>query len=92
MAYGSVGAGNTGLTEVDVFIPEVWGQAVFGYLNRALRWRPLVDDYSSMVSDKGDRIHVPSISEVSVQTKAENTAVEYDAKTESKVTLVIDKH
>jgi hypothetical protein len=93
MAYGAgTGAGITALTELDVFIPEVWSDAVFGYLERALKWRPLVDDYSSMVSGSGDRIHVPSISEVSVQDKAENTAVEYDAQTESKVTLVVDKH
>ena len=93
MAYGAgSGAGISGLTEVDVFIPELWSDAVFGYLERALRWRPLIDDYSSFVAGAGDRIHVPSISEVGVQDKAENTAVEYDATTESKVSLVIDKH
>jgi len=93
MAYGvGTGAGITGLTEVDVFIPEVWSDAVFGYLDRALRWKPLVEDYSSLVTGAGDRIHVPSISEVSVQDKAENTAVQYDAQTETKVSLVIDKH
>jgi len=93
MAYGvGTGAGISGLTEVDAFIPELWSEAVFGYLDRALRWRPLIDDYSSLVSGAGDRIHVPSISEVGVETKAENTAVEYDAQTESKVSLIIDKH
>jgi len=93
MAYGAgTGAGISGLTEVDVFIPEIWSDAVFGYLERSLRWKPLVDDYSSMVTGAGDRIHVPSISEVAVQTKAENTAVEYDAQTETKVSLVIDQH
>ena len=93
MAYGvNTGAGITGLTEVDVFIPEIWSDAVFGYLERALRWKPLIDDYSSMVSGSGDRIHVPSITEVTVADKAENTVVQYDATTESKVTLVVDKH
>lgn len=93
MSYGAgTGAGISGLTEVDAFIPEVWSDAVFGYLERALRWRDKVDDYSSMVTAGGDRIHVPTISEVTVQDKAENTAVEYDSTTESKVSLVIDKH
>lgn len=93
MSYGAgTGAGISGLTEVDAFIPEIWSSAVFGYLERALRWRDKVDDYSSMVTAGGDRIHVPTISEVTVQDKAENTAVEYDSTTESKVTLVIDKH
>lgn len=93
MAYGAgTGAGISGLTEVDAFIPELWSEAVFGYLQRALKWNDKVDDFSALVQGAGDRIHVPSISEVSVQDKAENTAVEYDATTESKVTLVIDKH
>jgi len=93
MAYGAgTGAGITGLTEVDVFIPEIWSDAVFGYLERALRWRDKVDDYSSLVSSAGDKIHVPSISEVTVQDKTQNTAVEYDATTETKVTMDIDQH
>jgi|TARA_B100001245_G_C22788713_1_gene380563 hypothetical protein len=93
MAYGvNTGAGISGLTEVDVFIPEVWSSAVFGYLERALKWRDKVDDYSSMITGSGDRIHVPTITEVTVQDKAENTVVQYDATTETKVSLVIDKH
>jgi len=93
MSYGvGTGAGISGLTEVDAFIPEIWSSAVFGYLERALRWRDKVDDYSSMVTAGGDRIHVPTISEVTVNDKAENTIVQYDSTTESKVSLVIDKH
>ena len=93
MSYGAgTGAGISGLTEVDAFIPELWSEAVFGFLQRALKWNDKVDDFSSLVQGAGDRIHVPSISEVAVQDKAENTAVEYDATTESKVSLVIDKH
>ena len=93
MSYGAgTGAGISGLTEVDAFIPELWSEAVFGFLQRALKWNDKVDDFSSLVQGAGDRIHVPSISEVAVQDKSENTAVEYDATTESKVSLVIDKH
>ena len=93
MSYGAgTGAGISGLTEVDAFIPELWSEAVFGFLQRALKWNDKVDDFSSLVQNAGDRIHVPSISEVAVQDKSENTAVEYDATTESKVSLVIDKH
>ena len=93
MSYGAgTGAGISGLTEVDAFIPELWSEAVFGFLQRALKWNDKVDDFSSLVQNAGDRIHVPSISEVAVQDKSENTAVEYDATTESQVSLVIDKH
>ena len=60
-------------------------------MRQALRFRPMVDDYSAWVSNGGDKIHVPSLSEVTVEDKAENTAVEYDATVESKVTIDINK-
>ena len=93
MSYGvGTGAGISGLTEVDAFIPEIWSEAVFGYLERSLKFRDKVDDFSSLVQNSGDRVHVPTISEVSVQDKSENGVVQYDATTESKVTLVVDQH
>ena len=93
MAYGvATGAGISGVTEADVFIPEIWSSAVSGYLERALRFKGMVEDYSALVSGGSDTIHVPSISEVTVQDKAENTAVEYDATVETKVSLAINKH
>jgi len=92
MAYGDLGAGNTGLTEVDVFIPELWSDAVYDYLERKLVFRNLVDDYSPLVKGKGDVINVPSVGEITVEDKAENTAIQYDAQTETSVALSIDKH
>lgn len=92
MAYGAgTGAGISGVTEFDSFIPEVWSSAVMGFVKSALRFRPMVDDYSAWVSNGGDKIHVPSLSEVTVEDKAENTAIEYDATVESKVTIDINK-
>lgn len=92
MSYGALGTGNTGLTEVDAFIPELWSDYVSGYLQRKLVFRPLVDDYSEFVQGKGDTIHVPTLSEVAVQDKSENTAIEYDATTESVTDITIDQH
>ena len=92
MSYGALGTGNTGITEVDAFVPELWSDYVYGYLERKLVFRPLVDDYSEFVQGKGDTIHVPTLSEVSVETKAENTAIQYDATTESVTDITIDQH
>jgi len=92
MSYSALGAGNTGLDEIDDFIPELWSDYVYGYLERKLVFRPLVDDYSEFVQGKGDTIHVPQLSEVAVQTKAQNTAVSYDATTESVADITIDQH
>ena len=92
MAYGSIGAGNTGLTEVNVFIPELWSEYVYDYLQRKLVFRPLVDDFSELVAGKGDVIHVPMLSETGVQTKDENTAISYDTDAGATSDITINQH
>lgn len=102
MSYGAIGAGagngnandggNTGLTEVNVFIPELWSEYVYDYLQRKLVFRPLVDDYSDMVQGKGDLIHVPLLSELTVQTKTENTAIQYDTDGGAVADITINQH
>jgi len=92
MAYGNIGAGNTGLTEVNVFIPELWSEYVYDYLQRKLVFRPLVDDFSELVQGKGDVIHVPMLSETGVATKAENTAIQYDTDAGSTSDITINQH
>lgn len=93
MSYGvGTGAGISGVTEFDVFIPEVWSKAVEGFLRSKLMFRDMVTDYSSFVANGGDKINVPSLSEVGVQGKTENTVIQYDATTETSVQIAIDKH
>jgi hypothetical protein len=52
----------------------------------------MVTDYSSFVANGGDKINVPSLSEVSVVGKTENTVIQYDSTTETSVQIAIDKH
>tara|TARA_R100000654_G_scaffold35468_2_gene60925 strand:+ start:5062 stop:5922 length:861 start_codon:yes stop_codon:yes gene_type:complete len=92
MGYNAIGNGNTGLTEVSVFIPEIWSEYVYDYLQRKLVFRPLVDDYSDMVQGKGDVIHVPLISELTVQSKDENTAISYDTDAGATSDITINQH
>ena len=95
MSYKTIAAdpsGISGNTEFDVFIPEVWSSAVEGFLRSKLMFREMVTDYSSFVVSGGDKINVPSLSEVGVQGKSENTAIQYDATTETSVQIAIDKH
>jgi len=93
MAYGAgTGAGITGNTEFDKFIPEIWSSAVEGFLRRKLQFKDMITDYSSFLSSGGDRVHVPTLSEVGVGSKTENTVIQYDATTESDVVLVVDQH
>ena len=70
MSYKTIAAdpsGISGNTEFDVFIPEVWSSAVEGFLRSKLMFREMVTDYSSFVVSGGDKINVPSLSEVGVQ-------------------------
>ena len=92
MGYNAVGDGNTGLTEVNVFIPELWSEYIYDYLQRKLVFRPLVDDYSDMVQGKGDLIHVPLLSELGVATKSENTAIQYDTDAGAVADITINQH
>ena len=95
MSYKTIAAdpsGISGNTEFDVFIPEVWSSAVEGFLRSKLMFREMVTDYSSFVVSGGDKINVPSLSEVGVQAKTENAAIEYDSTTETSVQIAIDKH
>jgi len=92
MAYGvGTGAGITGNTEFDVFIPEIWSSAVEGFLRSKLMFRDMVTDYSSFVVSGGDKINVPSLSEVGAVQKVQNTVLQYDATTETSVQIAIDK-
>lgn len=92
MSYEAIGAGNTGLTEVNVFIPELWSEYVYDYLNRKLVFRPLVDDFSELVQGKGDVIHVPMLSETAVETKAQNTAIKYDIDAGAVADITVNQH
>ncbi len=44
------------LTEVDVFIPEIWTNAIRASFNKKLVLGDLANDYSSLVSGGGDKI------------------------------------
>jgi hypothetical protein len=93
MGYGAAtGAGLTGLAEVNVFIPELWSEYVYDYLERKLVFRPLVEDYSSMVQGKGDLIHVPLLSETGVEEKLQNTILKYDTDAGAVADITIDQH
>ena len=75
------------------FIPELWAQPIYKYYEAALKLRGSVDDYSSMVKDSGDTVHIPKIQMDGTNDKSASTAVTFSiAGTEGKVDLSINKH
>ena len=79
-------------SDVDVFVPELWGDSVFRYFEKQLILKPFFDDYSSLVQGRGDVLHIPTIQEVSSADKSANTSVEYTANVETDIDLAIDQH
>lgn len=80
-------------TTADVFIPEIWSEAIYKYFDATLKLRGSVDDYSSLVTGGGDTINIPKIAMDGTNDKAVNTEVTYSISgTETSVALSINKH
>lgn len=73
------------------FIPEIWVDQVRAYLEANLVAVPLIKNFR-FEGQKGDILHVPDVTELSVNDKAANTQVTLQAPTEGKFDLTIDKH
>ena len=93
-AYSSVTqASYASDTELAVFIPEIWADAVRASFKKNLVLGGLCTDFSYLVSGGGDNIHIPSVADVAnVDDKATHTAVSYSNATEDKITLAITSH
>lgn len=79
---------------VDAFIPELWSDEILDALEHSLVMAKLVNtDFSEMVRGKGDKINIPTISNLSANTKVARNAVTVQApSTESVTSIDIDQH
>ena len=48
-------------TSVENLVPELWSDMIFDYLQKKLIFKNVVQDYSELVRDRGDVIHVPKL-------------------------------
>ncbi len=74
------------------FIPEIWSKQVQRATEANLVAAKLVKRFDADVSQKGDTIHVPLISNLTATAKSASTAVTFSAPTEDKKDINIDKH
>ena len=80
-------------TENAVFIPELWGDAIRSTFKKNLVLGSLADDYSSLVSGSGDKIHIPTFADVAdAAQKTQYDAVTYDNNTEVEITMDVNQH
>lgn len=84
--------GNFTTTTNATYIPEIWSKEMIRAREDNLVAAKLVKRFDSEVSDYGDIIRVPEVSNLSVQPVSETAAVNWSNVTESEATITINKH
>jgi hypothetical protein len=84
--------GNVTKTTAAVFIPEMWRDAILSYAERNFRLRNQVSDFSSMLSQGGDILHIPRVTEESAVAKSAGGVVTYTNETDLETQLAVDQH
>lgn len=74
-----------------VFIPEIWSVETLRAAERALVMAPLVKRYDALVKQRGDTIHIPHVSNLTANPKAQNSEVTLQTVTEIDTTIAIDQ-
>ena len=83
----------TAPTEVASFIPELWSDEILDALEHRLVMAKLVNqDFSDLVSGKGDTVHIPTVSNLSANDKTAKAPVTVQSNTETAVTITVNKH
>ena len=88
----ALGASQQTVTTGASFIPEVWSMETLRATEDALVMAPLVKRFDTLVTGKGDTIHIPNVSNLSANSKTANTQVTLQAPTESDTSISINTH
>ena len=82
---------NVGVSQVDVFLGEMWSDAVLEFAQKRMVLRNQVTDFSSLAQG-ADRINIPQVKEDTKRDKSADSAVTYDANTDTSRTIPLDQH
>lgn len=74
------------------YIAEKWTRKIEKPFYNDLYFKERVLRRDSLVTGGGNKIHIPFLSTYNARDKAANTAVIYDANTETEIELTINKH
>ena len=74
------------------FIPELWRDAIMDFAERKFQLRNQCMDFSSLMSEGGDILHIPKVTEDTAANLSSGSAVTYGANTDGKVDLTVDQH
>jgi hypothetical protein len=76
-------------TTADAFIPEVWSKKAIVAREAELVFADLFDRSYEGEMSYGDTLHVPSVTNLSAQTKSVNTAIVYETQTEANTDITV---
>lgn len=88
----ALGSAQMTITTGDVFLPEVWSKETQRATEATLVLANLVKRFDSELTDGGDLLRVPQVSNLTANSKAANTQVTLNAPTESQFTMSINRH
>ena len=78
-------------TTLASFIPETWGERINDFFRSKLVMAGFFIDRSSELSEGGDILYTPNMTEMAATAKADATAVTLVAPTDTKVTLTVNQ-
>ena len=80
-------------TELEVFIPEMWADAVRASFKKNLVLANVGTDLSALLANGGDKVNIPSVADVpNVVAKAAHVAFDYTSQTEDSQQLECNTH
>jgi hypothetical protein len=81
---------DTGVTQD--FLPELWADLIYKFFDEKLVFKNTVEDYSALVQNGGDTVHIPEIAKMSASSLTDGAQISYVAPAETNTQLSIDKH
>lgn len=91
--FASTATSQAADTELAVFIPELWTDAVRASFKKNLVLANVGTDFSSLAAGGGDTINIPSVADVpNVVAKAPHVAFDYTSATEDSLSLALTTH
>ena len=91
--YATTSTGQEVDTELAVFVPEMWADAVRASFKKNIVLAGTGMDMSSMITSGGDIIRIPTVADVpAVVAKAAHVAFDYTSATEDSFTLTCTTH
>lgn len=77
--------------DLEVFIPEVWGQKINDFFRANLVMANFFTNRSEEIAGGGNIIYTPNVTEISATAKSNGVAVTLNSPTETAVTLTVNQ-